>query len=288
MNDALIVSLLSVVPKNPTARLMGAGSRLQLPPALHRALVRWFVKKYGVNLDECEGTIDDYPSLAQFFVRPLKPGRRPIDRDPDTLVSPVDARVHTFGRIEGGQFLQADGQPSSVARLLGVGDPRAPGATAAEAARYEGGEWAILYLSPKDYHRVHVPEGGTVAGYRYLPGQLWPVFPAATRKVPDLFGVNERLVFFLDTPFGRIAEVMIGAFGVGRMSTVVAPLVTNTRGAGEDVVLSPALPIGRGDEIGRFEMGSTVILLLEPGRVRWTLEPGQVVRLGQPIGRRPA
>jgi phosphatidylserine decarboxylase len=135
---------------------------------------------------------------------------------------------------------------------------------------------------------VHVPEGGTVAGYRYLPGQLWPVFPAATRKVPDLFGVNERLVFFLDTPFGRIAEVMIGAFGVGRMSTVVAPLVTNTRGAGEDVVLSPALPIGRGDEIGRFEMGSTVILLMEPGRVRWSLEPGQVVRLGQPIGRRPA
>jgi phosphatidylserine decarboxylase len=202
------------------------------------------------------------------------------------LVSPVDARVHTFGTIEGGRFVQAEGQRCPVDMLLGVGDLRVPGASPADAARFEGGGWAILYLSPKDYHRVHTPAEGTVARYRYLPGQFWPVFPAATKKVPDLFARNERLVFFLDTPFGHIAQVMVGAFGVSRMTTVVGPLVTNTGGGGEDVRLSPALPIGRAAELGRFNMGSTVILLTEPGRLRWTLTAGAPVKLGQPIARR--
>lgn len=286
MNDALIVSLLSAVPKGPTTRLMGAGTRLALPGWAHRALLRWYVGHYGVNLDECVGGIDDYRTLSDFFVRALKDGARTVDPDPDVLVSPVDARVHTFGTIEGGRFVQAEGQRCPVDMLLGVGDLRVPGASPADAARFEGGGWAILYLSPKDYHRVHTPAEGTVARYRYLPGQFWPVFPAATKKVPDLFARNERLVFFLDTPFGHIAQVMVGAFGVSRMTTVVGPLVTNTGGGGEDVRLSPALPIGRAAELGRFNMGSTVILLTEPGKLRWTLTAGAPVKLGQPIARR--
>ena len=286
MNDALLVTLLSAIPKGATTRAMGAGTRLALPGWAHRALLRWYVGHYGVNLDECVGGIDDYATLSEFFVRPLRAGARTIDPDPDVLVSPVDARVHTFGTIEGGSFVQAEGQRCSVAQLLGVGDPRAPVASPEDAARFEGGGWAILYLSPKDYHRVHTPASGTVSRYRYLPGQFWPVFPAATQQVPNLFARNERLVFTLDTAFGQIAQVMVGAFGVSRMTTVVAPLVTNTGGGGEDVRLSPPHPIDRAAELGRFNMGSTVILLTEPGRLRWTLTQGAPIKLGQPIARR--
>ena len=125
-----------------------------------------------------------------------------------------------------------------------------------------------------------------MAAWRYLPGQLWPVFPAATRKVDGLFGRNERLVFMLDTSFGRVAQVMVGAFGVGRMTTIVTDLVTNTGGRAADARLDPALPVDRAQELGRFELGSTVILLFEPGRIEWTLKPGAVVRLGRPIARR--
>jgi phosphatidylserine decarboxylase len=286
VNDAFIVSVLSVVPKNPVARGMGGASRIRLPAWLHRTVVRWFVRKYKVDLSECVGDIDDFPTLSQFFIRELKPGMRAIDPDPDVVVSPVDAHVHTFGRIEDGMYLQADGRPARVAQLLGVEDSRLPGVTDAEAARFEGGSYAILYLSPQDYHRVHTPLEGTVATWRYLPGQLWPVFAAATRKVDGLFGRNERLVFLLDTPFGRVAEVMVGAFGVGRMTTSVTDLVTNTGGRATEAHLDPGLPVDRAEEIGRFELGSTVILLFEPGRIEWRLERGAAVRLGQPIAQR--
>ena len=120
MNDGLIVSLLSAVPKNRSARCIGAASRLRLPRFAHRWLVRWFIRKYGVNLDECEGGVDDYETLAHFFVRPLLPGMRPIDADPLVIVSPVDGKAHTFGRIEAGLYTQAPGRPSSVEQLVGA------------------------------------------------------------------------------------------------------------------------------------------------------------------------
>lgn len=275
MNDALIVSLLSAVPKNQTTRLMGAFSRTRLPAAAQRALLRWYVQHYDVNLDECVGTLDDYPTLARFFIRQLKPGARPIDPDPGAVVSPVDGRTHTFGHVEGGGFAQADGRTGSVDELLGGGgelfDP----------ARYEGGSYAILYLSPRDYHRVHSPLEGRLRAIRYRPGRLWPVFPAATRRVDHLFDRNERLIFALDTPAGAMIVAMIGAFGVGRMATPLAELITNTGGPAED--LSMDVSIERGQEIGRFEMGSTVILLAEPGRLGWELTQGEPVRLGRPI-----
>ncbi|MCB9777256.1 MAG: phosphatidylserine decarboxylase [Alphaproteobacteria bacterium] len=285
MNDALIVKVLSAVPKNPTARFMGRTARLRLPRFLHRALVGWFVRKYRVDLSECQGGVEDFDSLAHFFVRPLKPGMRPVDPRPDVLVSPVDAKVHTFGTIQGGRFLQADGVDASVAELIGVGDPRAPGASSLSAERFEGGAYAVLYLSPRDYHRVHTAREGRVTEVRYLPGTLWPVFAAATREVPGLFGKNERLAFTFDTDLGAVVEVMVGAFGVGRMTTVIGDVVTNDPAHGNDVVLEHPVALDRAAELGRFELGSTVILLFEPGRVEWQVEPGQPVQLGQPIAR---
>ena len=282
MKDALIVTLMSVVPKNHVARWMGFGARLRLPRFAHRLLTRWYVHHYKVDLGECVGGIEDFDCLADFFVRGLKPGVRPVDAAAGVLVSPVDARVHTFGLIEGGRFQQAEGRWCSVGELLGVGDPRAP-ADPAEAARFEGGSYAVLYLSPQDYHRVHTPTEGQIGSYRYLPGKLWPVFAAATRKVESLFARNERLVFHLDSPMGRVAEVMVGAFGVGRMSTVLGPLLTNTGHPGGLLEVVPPRSFERAEELGRFELGSTVILLAEPGRIEWRLTPGAKVKLGEVI-----
>ena len=273
VNDALIVSLLSVVPKNTGARWIGMGARLRLPRFAHRMLLRWFVRKYAVDLSESEGSIEDFDSLGNFFIRHLKPGMRPIDDTEGILVSPVDGKAHTFGRIENGMFLQADGRPASVAELVGE----------EHAARFEGGDFAVLYLAPPDYHRVHAPVSATVTALDYKAGTLWPVFAAATRKVDELFGRNERLVFHLDTEAGRIAYVMVGAFGVGRIGNVFDEQITNTGKKVHSQQLEPAPSVERGGEMGRFELGSTVILLTEPGRVTWEMELGQVLRLGRRI-----
>lgn len=271
MKDALIISALSVVPKNHAARLMGVFARTRLPAAAQRALLRWYVGKYKVNLDECEGTIEDYASLVDFFTRPLKPGVRPVDPAPEAIVSPADAMTYAVGRIEGGAIPQSDGKSYPVKELLGGDD------------RYDDGEFAVLYLSPRDYHRVHVPREGTVRRYSYLPGALWPVFPAATRKIDRLFAVNERLTTWVEADGIEYALVMVGAFGVGRMRVVYDPVVTNEGKPRADVTMTPAPVLARGAELGRFEMGSTVILVFPKGSVRWTIAPGDAVRVGSRI-----
>ena len=273
MKDALIVSMLSMVPKNRTARWMGAGARLRLPRFAHRWLLRWFVWKYKVDLTECVGGIDDFESLSDFFVRALKDGMRPIDDNPAVIVSPVDGKARTLGDITDGMFLQAPGPPCPVSELVG---PEL-------AAKFEGGSFAVIYLAPPDYHRVHTPAQGQIEAMDYRPGKLWPVFPSATRKVDNLFARNERLVFDMSTEAGRCALVMVGAFGVGRISNVVDTSRTNTGTQGGRRAVDPPHALTRGGEIGRFELGSTVILLFEPGRVSWTMHPGEVLRLGRPI-----
>lgn len=281
MKDALIVTALSVVPKHTVARGMGIFSRISLPSFLHRALVRWFVGKYKVDLSECQGTIDDFPSLARFFIRELKPGVRPIDPAPTALVSPVDGHAATFGKVENGRFYQSEDRHGTVANLLG-GALVGGGIPELDPARFEGGAYAVIYLSPQDYHRVHSPREGKLTSIRYLPGRLWPVFPAATRRIDNLFDLNERMVFQLETDAGTLVLAMIGAFGVGRMASPHTEIITNTGGAASEE--RTAIDISRGQELGRFEMGSTVVLLAEPGRLSWALERGQVTRLGRPIG----
>jgi phosphatidylserine decarboxylase len=274
VKDALIISALSVVPKSRSARLMGAFARTRLPGAAQRALLRWYVGKYKVNLDECEGTLEDYPTLVDFFTRALKPGVRPTDPAPEAIVSPADAMTYAVGTIEGGRIPQSEGRSYGVTELLG-GD-----------ARYEDGEFAVLYLSPRDYHRVHVPREGTVRRFSYLPGALWPVFPAATRKIDALFARNERLTTWFDSDVGEYALVMVGAFGVGRMRVVYDDVVTNEGRARAEVQLGEPATLARAQELGRFEMGSTVILVFPRGSVRWTIAPGDAVRVGSRIATR--
>jgi phosphatidylserine decarboxylase len=195
------------------------------------------------------------------------------------VVSPVDAVVSECGVAAGGKLVQAKGIAYTVAALLG-GDE-------ALARRLEGGAYATLYLSPKDYHRIHFPLGGAVTGWRYVPGRLWPVNPASVRTVPGLFTVNERLVTVMETPVGACAAVAVGATVVGRVraSYDVAVPVTNLRGARAAARDYPApIPVEKGAELGAFEMGSTVILLLEPGRASLRLAAGQRVQMGEAIG----
>lgn len=276
MNDAWIVTALSLVPKRPAARGMGAFARLRLPGFAQRILLRWYVRKYGVDLSECVGSLADYDSLATFFVRALREGARPVDADPEAIVSPVDGRAYAVGKVTSGRIPQAPGKDYSVAELLGIDD----------GAALEGAPYAVLYLSPRDYHRVHVPREGSVVRWSYLPGALWPVFPAATRAVPSLFARNERWVSTLSTDLGEVAVVMVGAFGVGRMRVVYSDRVTNDGGLAGRGALEPPAALGRAAELGRFELGSTVILLFPPASIAWTVRDGDPVRVGSRIGTR--
>jgi phosphatidylserine decarboxylase len=279
MNDRLLVSALRLLPKNALSRAIGAATRWRAPAALRLAAMRAFARRYGVELDESPA-LERYRTFGEFFARPLRPGLRPIAPGERVVVSPVDGVVSEAGIAAGGRLVQAKGLDYGLAALVADEDL---------ARRLEGGAYATLYLSPRDYHRIHFPLGGRVLGWRYVPGTLWPVNPASVRTVPGLFTVNERLVTVLDTPAGRCAVVAVGATVVGRVRAYYDPTVppTNLRGG----VLqrrdyeSP-LPVEKGGELGAFEMGSTVILVFEAGKVHLEprVAPGARVRVGEPLG----
>lgn len=281
MNDRLFIGALSLVPKNVLSRLAGALTRWQAPAPVRLAAMRAFAARYGIDLSECDD-LTVFRTFGEFFARPLRPGLRPIAPGDDVVVSPVDGVVSEAGFAAAGRLVQAKGIDYSAAGLLGD----------LELARaFEGGAYATIYLSPKDYHRIHFPLGGGVTGYRYLPGRLWPVNPASVRTVPGLFSVNERLVTVLASPLGRVAVVAVGATVVGRVRAFYDPSTPHTNAPGarpERRDYETPIPVEKGQELGAFEMGSTVILLFEPGRVRLgqSVAPGAKLRVGEPIGGR--
>lgn len=269
-----------LLPKSALSRALGAASRWRLGP-LSRAAMRAFSARYRVDLSQCED-LSTFATFGEFFARPLKPGSRPIAAGPDVVVSPVDGAVSQAGTASGGGLIQAKGLEYRAVDLLG---------DAALAARLEGGSFATIYLSPRDYHRIHFPLDGRVLGWRYLPGRLWPVNPASVRNVPGLFAVNERLVTVLDTPLGMCAVTAVGATVVGRVRASYDQAVpfTNARGGRPQSRDYPdPIPVRKGQELGAFEIGSTVILLFEPGRVALSprVVPGASVRMGEAIGGR--
>jgi phosphatidylserine decarboxylase len=279
MQDGTFLALMRLVPKSTLSRAVGTLTRLPAPRSVHRAAMRAFVRAYGVDMSEAERDLGGYGRFSDFFSRGLRPGARPVDTDPRAVVSPVDGLVSQAGILDRGACLQAKGIQFPVDRLLDDADL---------AARFAlGGAYATLYLSPRDYHRVHAPVSGEVVASRYVRGEFWPVNPATVRNRDALFCVNERLVTVLDTDLGRCAVVKVGATCVGRIRAAYDDRLTH---AGQAVGLRtyhPPKPVQRGDELGRFEMGSTVILLFEPGRVVWDdwLVAGATLRMGQRIGR---
>jgi len=282
MNDRLFISALRVLPKNTLSRVVGELTRWRMPLPLRLAAMKAFARRYGIDLSESPD-LDAYRTFGEFFARPLRPGLRLVADGETVVVSPVDGAVSETGVAAGGTLVQAKGIDYTVAALV---------ADAELARRLEGGAYATLYLSPRDYHRIHFPLGGEVLGYRYVPGKLWPVNPASVRTVPGLFTLNERLVTILRTPLGLCAVVAVGATIVGRVKAYYDPSAppTNLRRAHPRARdYETPIPVEKGRELGAFEMGSTVILLFEPGRVALDrrVAAGARLRVGEKIGGAP-
>ena len=251
-------------------------------PRVRRWLIDNVTRRFGVDLSEAsQSDPAAYPTFNAFFTRALRPGVRVVDPDPRALAMPADGRISQCGAIEAGRIFQAKGQSFTAAELLGNADAARP---------FEEGLFATVYLSPKDYHRVHMPWTGTLRETAHVPGRLFSVGPAAVRHVPRLFARNERLVCHFDTDFGPMAVVMVGALLVSGVETVwsgeeipaYGSRVTVRDYRGEDITLE------RFEEMARFNYGSTVIVLLPPGVAE--LAPGlcaeSAVKLGQRLATR--
>lgn len=242
-------------------------------------IIRRFVAKYQVNMEEAaRSDIASYLTFNDFFTRALKPGARPL-ADAD-LISPVDGAISQFGRIEHDQIFQAKGHRYSTTALVG-GD-------AALAARFQNGSFATLYLSPKDYHRIHMPCDGRLARMVHVPGELFSVNPVTARGVPGLFARNERVVCLFESPRGPFALILVGATIVGSMATVWHGVVNPPRGKqvrawDYDPSAASAVALRRGEEMGRFLLGSTVVMLFPAGPLQFNPDwaPGRLIRLGE-------
>lgn len=283
----LILALLKRVPQGALSRAMGRIADLELPRRLRRPVLGAVARALGIDLSEAERPLEDYPSLNALFVRRLRPGVRPWPDSPDVAGSPVDGVVGRLGLIRDGLLLQAKGRWYTAADLLGDPD---------EARRFDGGMYLTLYLSPRHYHRIHAPCAGTIGHARYVPGALLPVNAPAVAHIADLFARNERLICYLDGPLGRVAVVAVGAYNVGRISAAFDPAwcagpgetrwVTNRKPPAEEHRrYDPPVSAAMGEEIMAFHLGSTVILLFEPGRASLVpeLRSGTEIRLGTPI-----
>ncbi len=261
------------------SRIVGRLSDLRLPRPILVPLIQAYSRAYGVDLEEAALTPSAYASFNAFFTRRLREGARPIESASGVVVSPSDSRLTAIGRVPAdGRLGLVKGDSYSIDALLGSRE---------EAARFGSGEAATLYLSPAMYHRVHSPVDGEIVAWRYVPGRLFPVNAAGVRSVPGLFTRNERVVVLVETAaHGRVAIVLVGAANVGRISLAFADLVTN-RGhrAGACQPKAP-IPIRRGDELGVFNLGSTVVLLVADPGLAPEARPGDLVRVGQALWRR--
>lgn len=250
---------------------------------LKDALIRRFAAAYDVDMSEAARGIGEFASFNDFFTRELKPGARPLGDAARHILSPADGAVSQLGVIEGGRIFQAKGRHFTAAELLG-GD-------AAAAERLEGGRFITIYLSPRDYHRVHMPAAGRLASTTYVPGDLFSVNQATAEGVDRLFARNERLSCRFDGPDGHFASVMVGAMIVAGIDTVWPHRFSgHARTPLAEDFTSAGLDFAAGDEMGRFYLGSTVVLLFEPGRVEWLdhLKAGSPLRMGEPIAMRLA
>lgn len=278
LRGRLFVWLQYLLPQHAVSRLVLAASRARAP-WFKNLLTRGFLKLYSVNMAEAEETDPyRYGSFNEFFTRALKARARPMPLDCGAIASPVDGTVSECGDIDGDLLLQAKGRQYTLVDLLAGQD---------WFKRFEGGRFATIYLAPFNYHRVHMPVGGQLLDTVYVPGRLFSVNAVTAQHVPGLFARNERVLTLFDTALGQCALVMVGALNVGSMATVWAGDIAPGARRVVTHVPGPRLRLERGAELGRFNMGSTVILLFEPNRTRWDprLSAGSIVQLGQAIGR---
>ncbi|MBS3804041.1 MAG: phosphatidylserine decarboxylase [Oleiphilaceae bacterium] len=283
MRDKLFILSQYLAPQLTVSRLAGKlANSERVPAVLKNRFVNWFIKRYGVDMSEAEDSdISHYPSFNAFFTRALKPGVRRILGGPDVVASPVDGAMSQLGQIRSDRVFQAKGQSFSLFELLGGDEAR--------AAEFTEGEFATIYLAPKDYHRIHMPLAGTLREMVYVPGRLFSVNPLTAAHVPNLFARNERVVTIFDTDYGPMAMILVGAMIVGSVETVwagvVAPgprQVSTTRYH----TLAKPLHFDKGEEMGRFRLGSTVILVFPKDVAKWdpAMDVARNLRLGEALG----
>ncbi|GAB4293061.1 MAG: hypothetical protein Kow0090_07230 [Myxococcota bacterium] len=273
--DKFLALLLEAAPKSELSRLSGFYAERVLRGALGQAAIRSFVKLYDIDIEEIEKPLSEYRSLAEFFSRGLKPHARLIDSDPKTVVSPADALVSQCGDLCDLTLVQAKGKYYQAEHLL----------QDSEYARvFKGGKYIVLYLSPRDYHRTHSPLDAEIYAMRYIPGRLFAVNKFGVNNIQSLFTINERLATYLDTKAGRVAYIMVGAMNVGKIKVVFSDFATNKRNIKPFFrEFQNRYRLKKGDEFGRFELGSTVILLFEKGGIEFFdgLEPGARLKVGE-------
>ena len=279
MSDRLAVLPQYLLPKQALTALAGKAASAQ-GGALTTRVIRWFVGRYGVDMGEAaDPDIASYPSFNAFFTRALKPGARPLASA--DLVCPVDGAISQLGAIERDQIFQAKGHHYSTTALVG-GD-------AELAARFENGHFATLYLSPKDYHRIHMPCDGRLTRMIHVPGELFSVNPTTARGVPGLFARNERVVCVFDAPRGPFVLVLVGATIVGSMATVWHGVVNPPRvkAAREWRYDDKPVSLKQGDEMGRFLLGSTVVMLFPKAPLQFnpSWRPAGAIRMGESMAR---
>lgn len=272
-----------LMPGHLVSRLIHNFTRIR-NPGIKNPFTRWFIRHFDINLDEAvESEPSAFEHFNAFFTRALKPGVRPIVEGDDTIACPVDGAISQAEPIRDGRVFQAKGHDYSLETLLG--------GSAERAAPFQDGIFTTIYLSPRDYHRIHMPVTGILREMVHVPGRLFSVNPATTRVIPGLFARNERVVSIFDTEFGPMAMVKVGAVNVGSVETVWAGEVTPPAGRvvrrwhyeGDE-----AVTLQKGEEMGRFNMGSTVILVFGPDVAEWAegVRADEKVRLGQLLGQR--
>ncbi len=280
----LLTAVMPILPHHLLSAMMYAVARSEWKPLKSR-IIRWVMKNYDVDLSEAViKDADLYPSFNAFFTRQLESAARPIADEQSDIVSPVDGEVSQAAQIEQGRLIQAKGRDYSLLELLG-GDAKM-------SALFTEGDFATIYLSPRDYHRIHMPLDGHLRKMSHVPGRLFSVSQYTTESVPNLFARNERVISLFDTDAGPMAMILVGAIFVGSMETVWDGIVTPVRHRISSWEYAPQseqqLTLRKGEEMGRFNMGSTVILLFPNDRIAWDerMTNGESLKMGERIGGR--
>ncbi|MES2625314.1 MAG: archaetidylserine decarboxylase [Pseudomonadota bacterium] len=279
---SIFIFLQHLVPHHALSRLVGFFARSEIR-WIKTLFITRFIKAYNVNMAEAlDPDPHHYANFNAFFTRALAPGARPMPLDENAVVCPADGAISAIGSITADTLVQAKNHNYSVTSLLG-GD-------ASRAAPFQNGKFLTVYLSPKDYHRVHIPLSGTLREMIYVPGRLFSVNQTTADNIPDLFAVNERAVCIFDTAHGPMAVVLVGAMIVAGIETVwagqVAPASHGVKITHYNDPDSTPIHLAKGMELGRFMLGSTAIVLFGPGMVEWNtqLSAGSTVQLGQQVG----
>jgi phosphatidylserine decarboxylase len=281
LSDKIKITLQYIMPKHAISRLVGKLAAAKMG-WLTTKLIKLFIESYGINMNEAKlKKASDFDTFNNFFTRELEEGARTINSDENALCYPVDGAISQQGDIIDGQLIQAKGFNYSLSSLLG-GDEKT-------AAPFQGGKFSCIYLAPKDYHRIHMPMAATLREMIYVPGELFSVNPLTAQNVPDLFARNERVVAIFDTDMGELAMVLVGATIVASIETTWGGTITPP--AGKDIFRwqypqdgVDAITFNKGDEMGRFKLGSTVVSTFAPKMIDEFAQnagPGTVTRLGE-------